>query len=293
MADAPHRAGVVALLGPPNAGKSTLLNRLVGEKLAIVTSKPQTTRSRILGIRSEANAQVLFYDTPGLHKGKGLLSEVMNEAIEEVAHDCDVALLLVDACAGWRDVHSHLARELTRHRANTLVIGTKCDRPNADPKRWPPSEAGDLPNLRVSAQTGDGVDTLWSQLVERLPESPPLFPDDQLTDRPLRFLCAELVREAAFRILDQELPYDLAVEVDTFDESRADLVRIRGKLLVRRDSQKGIVVGSGGLRIKQIGVEARREIEKLLDQHVHLELRVKVESRWDRQRNRLKSFGYF
>jgi len=288
-----HRAGVVALLGRPNVGKSTLLNRLLGEKIAIVTAKPQTTRSRLLGILSRPGAQLLLVDTPGFVEGARPLDRVMREAAEQVASDCDVALLLVDPARGWEAVHGAWLARLRARGVPVLVAATRVDRSEAAGAPWPPAEAGEATAvLRVSARTGEGVDALLEQLVALLPEAPPYYPADQLTDRPLRFLAAEAVREAIFEELSQELPYRMAVEVVSFDESDPGLARIRADLLVERDSQKRIVVGRGGDKIKAIGVRARAEIERLLGTRVHLELWVKIEPGWAKRPKRLKSLGY-
>jgi GTP-binding protein Era len=288
-----HRAGVVALLGRPNVGKSTLLNRLLGEKIAIVTAKPQTTRSRLLGILSRPGAQLLLVDTPGFVEGERPLDRLMREAAEEVVADCDVALLLIDPARGWEAVHGAWLARLRARGVPVLVVATRVDRPEAARAPWPPAEASDATAvLRISARTGEGVEPLLEKLTALLPEAPPYYPPDQLTDRPLRFLAAEAVREAIFEELSQELPYRMAVEVVSFDESDPALARIRAHLLVERDSQKRIVVGRGGERIKAIGVRARAEIERLLGTRVHLELWVKVEPGWAKRPKRLKSLGY-
>ena len=289
MTERTHRAGVVALLGKPNVGKSTLLNRLLGRKLAIVTAKPQTTRSRILGILTLEDAQLLLFDTPGMHAAVKPMNVALNEIVHEVAEGCDVALLLVDLTRGWDDDAAALASRLRDQGKPLLVVGTKCDLAGADAPGWP---AGAPQPLRVCARTGAGVDTLLEQTLALLPESPPLYPGDELSDRPMRFLAGELVREAAFDALEQELPYSLAVEVIEYDEKRPELVRIRADLLVERVSQKQIVIGRDGRVIKRIGIRARREIEKLVGVQVHLELWVKVEPKWSRRPNRLKSLGY-
>ena len=195
------RAGVVALVGRPNAGKSTLLNRLVGEKLAIVTAKPQTTRSRILGILTLEHAQVVLLDTPGLHPGVKPLDAALTEQAEEAARDADVVCVLVDATRGPSEDHTALLARLEQEGRPHLLVATKADLAPGAPGAWPATP------LRVSARTGEGVEPLLAALVERLPESPPLYPEDELSDRPLRFLAAELVREAAFEALSQELPY--------------------------------------------------------------------------------------
>ncbi len=287
-----HRTGVVAILGPANAGKSTLLNRLLGQKLAIVTPKPQTTRSRILGVLSLPEAQILFHDTPGLHRASRSLGSAMNALVDAARDDCDLALLLVDLARGWQPAHERLQESLVEGGTAFLVVGTKLDRPGAGDAIWPPGPAqGHAAALRISAERGDGLEALVSEMVARLPEGPALYPEDEVTDRSLRFLAAELVREAAFRELSQELPYRLAVEVEEFKED-ADCVRIRANLLVERASQKQIVVGRGGEVIKQIGIAARLEIEKLMERKVFLSLWVKVEPGWTRRPKRLKSLGY-
>jgi GTP-binding protein Era len=292
MAEAEHRSGVAALLGRPNAGKSTLLNRILGEKLAIVTRKPQTTRSRILGIWNGPAAQVLFLDTPGFHEGARPLNRALNGLVEEVADQCDVALLLVDPAAGADAGHAALLARLAGRGTPVLGVATQCDRAGRGAAPWPPESLASLPWLRTSGVTGEGVEELLAAVVERLPAGPRLYPDDELTDRPLRFLCAEEVREAVFECLDQEVPYGVAVEVQEFDESRPDLVRIRADLLVERASLKGIVLGQGGGMIKRIGSTARPAIESLLGRRVYLELWVKHVPDWPRRANLLKSLGY-
>jgi GTP-binding protein Era len=288
-----HRAGVVALLGAPNVGKSTLLNRLLGEKLAIVTAKPQTTRSRLLGILTRPDAQLLLLDTPGFLDGARPLDRSMRDAAGRAADDCDTALLLVDPSRGFGAAHGEWMRRLASRGAPVLVVATQVDRADAARAPWPPPEAaGAAATLRVSARTGEGVDALVEAIVAGLPEAPPYYPADQLTDRPLRFLAAEAIREAAFEELAQELPYRIAVEMLAFDESDPALVRLGANLLVERESQKRIAVGRGGEKVRAIGTRARREIERLLGTHVHLALWVKVDPHWARSAKRLKSLGY-
>lgn len=279
-----HRSGVVALLGLPNAGKSTLLNRWVGERLAIVTRRPQTTRSRMLGILSRPDAQVLLLDTPGLVAGgRDALDAAMRRSVEESARDCDVALLLVDLGRDWCAAHDEIV--VLAGREKLLRVGTKADRPA---RRAAPGPY----DFEISARTGEGCDALLDAVVARLPEGPPYYAGDELTDKPLRFLAGELVREAAFQCLGKEIPYGVAVEVEEFDESRADLTRIRARVLVDREAHKRIVVGAGGRTIKEIGIRARGRLEALLGVQVHLELWVKPEPGWARRPQRLKSLGY-
>lgn len=285
MSALPHRAGVVALLGRPNAGKSTLLNALLGEKLAIVTRKPQTTRSRILGILTRDEAQLLLLDTPGFHASERAFNRALNEQVDAVATDCDVALLLVDPAAGWDEAHEALRARLLKRGATVLVVATQRDRR--------PELPADLPaDLAVSAKTGEGLEELLTRTIAGLPESPPLYGPEELTNRSMRFLSAELIREAVFEELSEELPYSTAVEIGTFDESRPGLTTLRATLLVERNSQQGMVVGKGGTMIKRIGTRARRELEALIGTKVFLDLRVKVEPRWAKKPGRLKALGY-
>jgi GTP-binding protein Era len=292
LAEPVHRCGVVAILGLPNAGKSTLLNRILGEKLAIVTPKPQTTRSRLLGVLTLPGAQLLLVDTPGLHHGSSALHRAMQEAAEAALADCDLALVLVDVGRGWEPPHDALLERLGALRKPFLLVETQADRAPGGAPLPPAALERAAGRLRVSALRGEGVGALVTAILARLPEAPPLYPEDELTDRPLRFLAAERVREAAFQVLGQELPYQLGVEIRAFDESRPDLARIAADLLVERASQKRIVVGAGGSRIKEIGVRARREIEALVGHQVHLELWVKVEPHWTRSRPRVEELGY-
>ena len=279
-----HRAGVVALLGAPNAGKSTLLNALLGQKLAIVTAKPQTTRSRILGILSLPHVQLAWMDTPGLHAGGRTLNRALNAIAEEVAADCDAALILVDPRSGWDAQHAALQASLAARGAPALVVGTKAD------LGLPPLAPVDL---TVSARDRAALDALIARVVPLLPASPPLWDAEQVTDRTLRFLAAEEIREALFEELDEELPYATAVEIDSYDESKPDGVRIRATLWVERDSQKGIVLGHGGRRIKRIGQRARAGIAELAQQPAHLSLWVKVDPRWSKKPKRLQALGYY
>ncbi len=287
------RAGFVALLGPPNAGKSSLLNTVLGQRLAIVSAKPQTTRSRILGILPREGAQILFLDTPGRHASPKKLNIALNAVVEEVARGCEVALLLVDRAGGWTQVHQELAEGLAAMARPTIIVGTKSDLRRARAHAWPIDEApGDWPAFSVSAKTEEGIEPLLQAIVEALPPSPPLYAEDELTDRPMRWLCAEMIREALFDLLDQELPYSMAVEVLRYDESKSKAIRIEANLLVERDSQKRIVVGKGGSMIKKIGIRARRSIEEWVGRQVHLQLFVKIDPSWLRNDRRIAELGY-
>ena len=285
-----HRAGFVALVGPPNAGKSTLLNRLLGEKLAIVTAKPQTTRSRILGILTLPHAQLLLVDTPGLHASDKPLNVALNEAVGVAIKDCDAAVLLVDRTSGWNEIHDQLYARLGEAGVPRFVVGTKSDLAGSTP--WPPEPVAEAKTFAISGLTGEGVASLLAALSTALPVSPPLYPDEELTDRPLRWLCGELVRESVFECLQQELPYSMAVEVLRFDERPDGLIEIHANLLVERASQKRIVVGASGAMIKRIGTRARKPIERLVGGRVHLQLFVKVDPKWLKSNRRIEELGY-
>jgi GTP-binding protein Era len=288
-----HRAGFVALVGAPNAGKSTLLNYLLGGKLAIVTAKPQTTRSRILGILNRPGAQLLLVDTPGLHHSTKPLNVALNRSVEEAIANCDVCVLLVDRTRGWGELQDELAAAADRAGKPLFVVGTKADLRRRPGVQWPPLQAAACEAVMdVSARTGDGVEELVTQLARRLPVSPPLYPEDEWTDRSLRWLVAEQVREVVMECLGQELPYAIAVEVTAFEQDREDLTRIRANLLVARSSQKRIAVGKGGEMIRRIGTRARPAIERLVGTRVHLELFVKVDPSWLSSRERIESLGY-
>jgi GTP-binding protein Era len=280
----PHRCGVVALLGRPNAGKSTLLNALLGEKLSIVAARAQTTRSRILGVLTRPEAQLLFFDTPGVHRGEARFNLAMTEAALRAAEDADVRVILFECGATWDTPEARLA-ELP---PPLLLVRTKRDLAVPGPAPSPERFAG---TIEVSAETGAGLEDLLRALVRHLPEGPALHPEDTLTDRPLRFLAAEQIREVCFELLREELPYALAVEVDEWKEAAED-VRIRANLLVERESQKGIAVGRGGEMLGRIGTEARRRLAERLGKAVHLNLWVKVDRNWSRRPQRARELGY-
>ena len=289
----PHRAGFVALLGPPNAGKSTLLNRLLGEKLAIVTPKPQTTRSRILGILNRPSAQILLLDTPGLHESQKRLNVALNDVVGEAVQDCDEAVLVVDAQRGWEETHDRLFEKL---RARSIPIQVALNKIDVTPGDAPWKGPADSEGLGVvcplSARTGEGVEQLLGAIEGALPESPAFYPDDHLTDKPVRWLCGEMVREAAFQVLEQEIPYAIAIDVLKYEQHPKGGVSIHANVLVARESQKRIVVGSGGRTVREIGTRARKEIERFLGERTHLHLFVKVDARWLESDKRMEALGY-
>jgi GTPase len=303
------RAGTCAILGLPNAGKSTLLNRFLGMRLCAVSSRPQTTRNRVLGVRNAVvdgePAQLIFLDTPGAQRGENALRRYMREQTLAAAGECDVALLLLDAAdpqqrspAGLPEHESRAIDEiLAAVRAPLILALNKVDR-LPKPALLPMLEAwaaGDRFQelVPISALAGDGLDRLERAVAQRLPEGPALYPEDMVTDRAERFLAAELVREQLFRQLGEELPYATAVVVEDWSErpERGDVV-VNATIFVERDSQKGIVVGKGGQRIKAIGAAGRKAIADLLGCPVHLVLHVKVAPNWSRDGGGLRHMGY-
>ena len=280
------KSGFVALVGRPNAGKSTLLNKFVGQKVAIVSDKPQTTRHRIVGVRNSAAAQMVFVDTPGIHKPLHRMNQRMVDAATDAFKDSDVVVLVVDATGDPGGGDSFVVEMLKRARVKPIVALNKID--IVDKKRLLPlfahySDALPLHTIvPLSAITGEGVDALESEIVTALPEGEPLYPDDYLTDQTERTLAAELVREKVLRHTRDELPYTTAVIIDRYEDPAepGGLTRIFASILVENDSQKPIVIGKGGEMIKRIGTEARQDLEKLLDGRVHLDLHVKVREDW-------------
>jgi GTPase len=278
-----RRAGFVAILGRPNAGKSTLLNRLVGQKIAIVTSKPQTTRNRIQGIVTRPEGQIVFIDTPGLHKAETALGRQMMQEVAAALEGVDVLLLLVDASSAFPQADELLLERAKRFRGKTILALNKVDR-LPKPKLLPLIDAFQKAFpfsaiVPISAMKGSGCDELLGEILQLLPEGEPYFPEDQVTDQPERFLAAEIVREKAIQVMYHEVPYALAVFVERFEESPR-LLRIEATMNVERDTQKKILIGHKGEMLKKIGTEARKELEEIFGVKVYLGLFVKVAPDW-------------
>jgi GTP-binding protein Era len=292
-----HRAGFIALIGRPNAGKSTLLNRLVGEKLSIVSSRPQTTRNRITGIRNRRDAQAIFVDTPGLHVGRGQLGEFMQKTAERAATEVDVVCLVVDAAAAEGPDEVVLA---PLRALGTPVFGVlnKVDRVRPKTRLLPMLEQwraaypfAEL--LPISAADGTNCDRLLDLLVRALPAGPPLFPADATSDQPETFYVAEVVREKVFHFTHQEVPYAVAVRVeDLVERKRPERLDIRASVFVEQESQKGILIGKAGAMLRRIGTEARRELESFFGVPVFLGLTVSVRRNWRRDPRALSEFGF-
>lgn len=292
-----HRSGFVGIAGPPNVGKSTLLNRILGEKISITSPKPQTTRNRILGIAHRPRAQIIFVDTPGVHGARKALNIRMVEAALAALDDMDVVLLVLDAAGGDPAAERLLVKKLGQLRRPVVLALNKTDLV-AKPAllaliaRW--SQAVAFESLvPVSAKTGDQLPALLEALEACLPEGPPLFPADAVTDLPERFIAAEMIREKVFRFTGQEIPYSTAVTIEHFaEDDRPALVKIFATIHVERDSQKGVVIGKGGAKLRQIGTAARSEIQRMLGARVYLKLLVRVQKNWSQDSRALRRFGY-
>ena len=300
-----HRSGFVAVIGRPNVGKSTLLNRLLGQKIAITSPKPQTTRDQLLGILTLEDAQILFLDTPGIHKPQHQLGEHMVKVATETIDDVDVVLWLVDINTPPTEEDQAIAEMLVKlaRRAKPklapLVLGlNKLDQADAVLVEQRGAEyaalIGDMQIelMGFSGLTGLGVDELLDELRALLPQGPRYYPADQVTDLQTRFIVAELIREQALHLLAQELPHSLAVVVDEFTERDENMTYISAVLYVERETQKPIVLGQGGKMIKRIGQRARPQIEELVGTKVYLELWVKVWEKWRRREGMLRRLGY-
>lgn len=290
-----HRSGAVVLVGRPNVGKSTLFNALVGERLSIVTAKPQTTRQMILGILTTPSSQMLFRDTPGLLDPRYRLQEFMRRQIDRALEDADTLLGIADLTdmAGSMDT---LVQEVFKAvRSARVIVLNKADRvrpQDVDDAIRKTSEVFETDTvIATSATTGANVLQLKTMLGESLPLGPRFYPEDMLTDQPERFYVAELIREQIFLQLRQEIPYSIAVTVDEFREDRPK-VFVGATIVVEKNSQKGIVIGSGGRTLKSIGRQAREQIEAFIDQPVYLDLRVKVYENWRKKDSMLKGLGY-
>ncbi len=292
-----HRSGVVAVVGRPNVGKSTLINRIIGQKIAIVSPKPQTTRKRQLGIYTSEQGQILFIDTPGLHAPQHRLGEYMVKAAETAFRDSDLILLLLDVSEKPEAGDRHLAETVARLRGDTPVVVAlnKIDLLNdhnratniAAHTALIPHDAEFL----ISAQEGTGVDDLFAYIVAKMPTGPRYYPSDQTSDMNMRFIAAEVVREKIMLNTDKEIPYSVAVEIDGFSE-KENVNAISATIYVERDTQKGIIIGKGGEMIKRIGSQARADLEEMLDGKVFLELHVKVLKNWRSDEQLMKRLGY-
>lgn len=298
LSSSPFKSGFVAVMGKPNVGKSTLINALMGQKIAAVSPRPQTTRKRQLGILSLENAQIIFVDTPGMHLAHHKLGEYMNQEAIDTLEECDLILFVVDASQAPSDEDHMLANTIKaiKKPIATILAMNKIDR----------VEAGNIPDLQsdflsiipnsqpipISATRGDNLIFLSDEIIRALPEGPLFFPEDQITDLYEREIAADLIREAALIILRDEVPHSIAIRIDQFTERGDHGAYIEATIFVERESQKGIVIGKGGTMLKRIGTAARLEIETMTGRKIYLQLRVKVRKNWRNDKNVLRWFGY-
>ena len=297
-APAGFRSGFVAIVGRPNVGKSTLVNRIVGRKVAIVSDKPQTTRNEIRGVRSTEQTQIVFLDTPGVHRPRTLLGERSNQRALATLAGVDVVCVVVESTAPIGPGDRFVAAAAHESGSPVVLVVSKIDAARGDDVAAQLTRASELGDFAafvpLSARTGEGVDALVGELESRLPEGPRYYPEGVVTDQPEAFLAAELLREQLLKIARDELPHSIMVVVDEIEEretASGPLLAFHARVLVERDSQRGIVIGKGGEVLKTAGTAARRELEALLGTRVHLETRVKVEPRWQRRAQSLDRLG--
>lgn len=289
------KSGFVSIIGRPNVGKSTLLNAIIGEKIVITSDKPQTTRNRIQGIHNIPEGQIIFIDTPGIHKSKSRLNRGMVDVAMSAISGVDLLLLVVDAS---NDVDEGFVREILNGIKTPVVLvlnkidllknkGLVLEKIAAYSRLHPFREI-----VPISAGSGNGVDRLVTAITAYIPEGSALFPDDILTDMPEKFICGEMIREKIFRLTQKEIPYSTAVEVESFTERPDGLIAIAAAIILERETQKGIIIGKRGEMLKRIGTQARHDIERLLGTKVFLELFVKVEENWSERTSKLREYGY-
>jgi len=294
---APFKAGFISILGTPNVGKSTLFNRILGEKIAIVSEKPQTTRNRILGIKNVEGGQLILLDTPGIHEGRSKLNQRMVSTAIASGRDADILLFLIEGSSPLIEKDRQMIESLKGSRGVPFLIVNKIDLvrkesllPIIDQYQKFHSFQEIIP---ISAITGEGVDILLDEILRYLPESPPYYPEDVITDQTERFWVSEIIREKVIQHSYQEIPYSTAVTIEEFKEHpEKNLVVINGTIHVERNSQKKIIIGKGGQKLKSIGETARKEIEALLGTRVFLELWVNVEEKWTQDSRALNRLGY-
>ena len=291
------KSGYISIIGAPNVGKSTLLNLLVGEPLAIVTHKPQTTRNKILGVRTEGQVQMIFLDTPGIHQSKIKLNQRMVKRALEAMSEADLILFMVDATRPFQPDEEYIMTALQKAKCPVILLINKIDRipkeillPIMDQYNSRLNPADIFP---ISALKGENMEELIPKIIHYLPSNPHYYPDDTLTDKPTRFIVAEMIREKVIRLTMQELPYSTAVSIESFEENTPNgIIRISATIFVERESQKGILIGKGGGMLKKIGQSARKDIEQYLGSKVFLELWVKVNRDWPDSERSLDEFGY-
>lgn len=288
------RSGFIALIGSPNVGKSTLLNRIVGTKVSIVSKKPQTTRTKISGILTRMDFQIIFLDTPGIHPAKNALDEIMLRTIENAIEDVDAVLYIMDAKAGVRETDREMIERLSKQKIPFVILINKTDAVDKNRLMELMEELGEENKVcPISAKLGDGVDELLLCLQQYLPEGPKYYPEDMVTDQPERVIAAEIIREKALKHLGKEVPHGIGVEIERIEaDEKKNLVNVDAAIYCEKESHKGIIIGRGGLKLKKIASEARADIQVLFGQKVFLQVWVKVKKDWRNQESVLKILGY-
>jgi GTPase len=291
------RSGFIAIIGAPNVGKSTLLNQMIGEKISITSNKPQTTRNRILGVVHRPGSQLIFIDTPGIHKAYRPLNMRIVDAAFSALQNVDIILIMVDAAKPDLESESYIVKRLENTKQPVILLLNKIDLvkksdllPFID--KWSKAYSFEA-IIPISVILGDRLDELISVMEPLLPEGPPYYPENTLTDMPERFIAAEMIREKVFRLTGQEIPYSTAVTVTSFSEEKnGALIKIDATIHVERVSQKGMIIGKNGRMLKLIGMESRKEIERMVGAKVYLKLFVRVQKDWSKDTKTLKKFGY-
>ncbi|MGQ4243541.1 GTPase Era [Enterococcus casseliflavus] len=291
-----HKSGFVAIVGRPNVGKSTLLNRVLGQKIAIMSDKAQTTRNKIQGVYTTDDAQLIFIDTPGIHKPKHRLGDFMVETAYSALREVDVTLFMISADQKRGKGDDFIIERLRQSQTPVFLVINKIDKVHPDALlaiiEDYSSQMDFAEIVPISATEGNNFETLMKLLIDEMPEGPQYFPEDQITDHPEYFIVSELVREKVLLLTRDEVPHSVAVVVDSMKRDHNDKVHIQATIIVERDSQKGIIIGKGGKMLKQIGTKARLDIEHLLDDKVFLELWVKVQKDWRDKQTFLTDYGY-
>ena len=287
-------SGFIAIIGRPNVGKSTLMNAMVGEKVAIVSNRPQTTRNRIMGICTDENSQIVFLDTPGLHTPRNRLGEYMMQTAKDALQGIDALIVMVDATVVGKQDRA-VVEDMSKHNVRKVLVLNKIDL--LEPQNLLAliasfAEAGYDDIIPVSARSGDGLKQLKDLLISYLPEGPQYFPSDAITDQPERLICGELIREKALYHLKEEVPHGIGVEMMSIKKLSDNLIEIHATIYCERPAHKGIIIGKQGSMLKLIGQEARRDIETLLGSRVHLQLWVKVRENWRNRMDDLRTLGY-
>ncbi|WP_110926904.1 GTPase Era [Bacillus massiliglaciei] len=292
-----HKSGFISIIGRPNVGKSTFLNRVIGQKIAIMSDKPQTTRNKVQGVLTQQDSQMIFIDTPGIHKPKHKLGDFMMKVATNTLKEVDLILFMINAAEGYGRGDEFIIEKLQSVKTPVFLVVNKIDTVHPD-ELLPLIEGyqNKLPFASVvpiSALEGNNVDTLLAQIKEHLPEGPQFYPADQVTDHPERFIISELIREKVLHLTREEIPHSVAVVIDSIKKmDNSETINVMATIVVERDSQKGIVIGKQGKMLKEVGSRARTDIENLLGSKVFLELWVKVQKDWRNKMSQLRDYGF-